>query len=245
MKLHVLFIGNSHTYLHYMPQMLVQLVKAEDRGFDLEVDQSIGEGVSLAWHWRNERTRDKMRHRQWDYVVLQDRSGGPLEELESFRKHARLLDAAIRRQGAKTIFYLTWARRDRPENQALLSDAYCGMADELDAVLAPVGLAWTGARNQASELVLHHPDGRHANPAGAYLTACVFYAVVFKASPAGLPANFFIEGKTRPDQDTAQAALLQRVAWETVLSSEVGMRKGDIKGANSSKMKAQSLEVKG
>jgi len=221
MKLSVLFIGNSHTYLHYMPQMLANLVRASGRGVEPEFDQSVGEGVSLAWHWNNELTRDKMHRQRWDYVVLQDRSGGPLEEMESFKSHARLLDAAIKRQGARTIFYLTWAHRDRPENQTLLTDAYCGMAGELDALLAPVGLAWAAARNQSSELVLHHPDGRHASPVGAYLTACVFYAVLFKISPEGLPAGFFIEGKTRPDQDEAQGLLLQKVAWETVLNSEI------------------------
>jgi hypothetical protein len=238
MKLNVLFIGNSHTYLHYMPQMLAHLVKASGRGIEPEFDQSVGEGVSLAWHWNHEPTRDKMHRKRWDYVVLQDRSGGPLEELESFRKHARLLDAEIKGQGAKTIFYLTWAHRDRPDNQALLTDAYRGLARELDAVLAPVGLAWAAVRNVSSEPVLHHPDGRHANPAGAYLTACVFYAVLLKTSPEGLPAGFFIEGKTRPDQDEAQGLMLQKVAWETVLNSE-------IKGAHSSKLKGGSSKLKG
>lgn len=222
MKLSVLFIGNSHTYLHYMPQMLVQLVKAADCGFDLAVDQSIGEGVSLEWHWNNEPTRQKMRSRKWNYIVLQDRSGGPLEELESFRKHARLLDAEVKGQGAKTIFYLTWSQRDRPDSQALLTDAYRGLARELDAVLAPVGSAWLRAQNMSAGLVLHHPDGRHANPAGAYLTACVFYAVLLKTSPEGLPTGFFIESKIRPDQDEAQGLMLQKAAWETVLKAKGG-----------------------
>ncbi len=44
MTLEVLFIGNSHTYLNYMPQMLLALVSAEDRGFELDVDQCTGEG---------------------------------------------------------------------------------------------------------------------------------------------------------------------------------------------------------
>jgi hypothetical protein len=99
-----------------------------------------------------------------------------------------------------------------------------------------VGLAWAAARNQSPELVLHHPDGRHANPAGAYLTACVFYAVVFKTSPEGLPASFFIEGKTRPDQDEAQARLLQRVAWETVRKSEGGDKRSSQTKDESSKL---------
>jgi hypothetical protein len=214
MKLNVLFIGNSHTYLHYMPQMLVQLVKAANRGFDLEVDQSVGEGVSLEWHWNNEASRQKMRSRNWDYIVLQDRSGGPIEDLNSFQKHARLLDAEIKKHGAATLLYMTWANQNRPETGIVLADAYRRMADELGAYLVPIGLAWAKAQKISSELALHHKDGRHASPVGAYFTACLFYSVLTKTSPEGLPASMLIEGKKRPDQDEAQALLLQEVAWE-------------------------------
>ena len=225
MKLNILFIGNSHTYLHYMPQMLKQLVNAANCGFDLEVDQSIGEGASLEWHWNNEPTRCKMRSRNWDYIVLQDRSGGPLEDLISFQKYARLLDAEIKKHGAATLLYMTWANQNRPETGIVLADAYRRMADELGAYLVPVGLAWAKAAKISSELALHHKDGRHASPIGAYFTACLFYSVLTDANPKGLPTSLFIEGKKRPDQDDAQALLLQEVAWKTVLKSAVGVRK--------------------
>ena len=222
MKLRVLFLGNSHTYLHYMPQMLVQLVKAADCGFELEADQCVGEGVSLEWHWNNESSRQKMRGRNWDYIVLQDRSGGPLEDLDSFQKHAGLLDAEIKKLGAATILYMTWANQNRPDTGIVLADAYRRMANELGAYLAPVGLAWANAQKNSSELALHHHDGRHASPVGAYFTACLFYAVLTDTSPEGLPESFFIEGKKRPDQDPDQALLLQKVAWETFRNSEEG-----------------------
>ena len=225
MKLNILFIGNSHTYLHYMPQMLVQLVNAANCGFDLEVDQSTGEGAGLEWHWNNEPSLRKMRSRKWEIIVLQDRSGGPLEDLDSFQKHARLLDAEIKKLGADTIFYLTWSNRNRPANQVRLTDAYRRMAHELDAILAPVGNAWENAKKINPWLVLHHKDGRHASPAGAYLTACVFYSVLSGTSPEGLPESFFIEGKSRPDQDRDQALLLQKLAWETVSNPDGGTMK--------------------
>ena len=75
MKKRILFIGNSHTYLHYMPQMLGQLVSAGNCDFELEADQSVGEGASLEWHWNSRSTRHKMRRRDWDFIVLQERSG--------------------------------------------------------------------------------------------------------------------------------------------------------------------------
>ena len=219
----VLFIGNSHTYLHYMPQMLGELVHADDSGFELNIDQITGEGVGLEWHWKNAPSLEKIRRGTWDYVVLQDRSGGPLEDLGSFRTHARFLDEDIREQGAKTVFYMIWADKSRPRTQKIIADAYSRIAVELGAVLAPVGLAWEKAQALDVKLPLHHIDNRHANPSGAYLTACVFYTVFFNASPEGLPATLLIEGKIRLDLAEDSAGFLQKIAYETVLNAEVGM----------------------
>ena len=88
-------------------------------------------------------------------------------------------------------------------------------------------MTWANALRFSSELALHHKDGRHASPIGAYFTACVFYAILTNKSPEGLPASFIIEGKIRPDQDELQALLLQKVAWETLRNSEVGMRNAE------------------
>ena len=214
--MNVLFIGNSHTYLHYMPQMLGELTQAADSSIQLNIDQITGEGAGLQWHWNNQPSREKIRSRRWDWVVLQDRSGGPLGELESFRIHARRLDEEIRRQGAKTVFYMTWANKSRRRSQKMITEAYAQIATELGAVLAPVGLAWEKIQALDVELNLHHIDDRHANPSGAYLTACVFYAVFFNASPEGLPATLQIEGKIRLDLAEDRAGFLQKIAYETV-----------------------------
>ena len=216
MNLKVLFLGNSHTYFNYMPQMLAQLVTSEDRGFKLGVDQCTGEGAGLAWHWQNKQSRGAIEEIHWDYVVLQDRSGGPLEEPESFVRHAGLLDAAVKKQGAQTILFLTWANQSRPETQIIISNLYQNTARDLQAHLAPVGLAWEAILKLNQNLVLHHRDGRHANPVGSYLAACVFYCVLFTTSPEGLPGSFFHKNKLWLDLDDETAALLQKTAWETV-----------------------------
>jgi hypothetical protein len=225
--LKVLFIGNSHTYLNFMPQMLLALVKAEDRGFELIVDQSTGEGASLEWHWKNPSSYAKITEKPWDFVVLQDRSGGPLEEPESFERHAGLLDSEIRKQATRTILFMTWANRTRPDSQAILTEAYTKVTQELGAILSPVGLAWEAVHRDEPDFELHHRDGRHANPAGSYLTACVFYSILFNTSPAGLPGTFYFKNKKRLDLDKDKASFLQKIAWETVRNVEGGMRKAE------------------
>ena len=203
--------------------MLLMLVDAEDRGFNLMVDQCTGEGAGLAWHWQNSQSRKAVSDKPWDFVILQDRSGGPLEEPESFVHHAGLLDKEIKKQDAKAVLYMTWANRERPEDQALLTAAYSNLAKELNAVIAPAGLAWEAVHRMEPDFDLHHRDGRHANPAGSYLTACVFYAVLFSTTPQGLPGTFFYKGKKRLDLKKDKALLLQKAAWETVLNAEGGM----------------------
>lgn len=204
--------------------MLVALVDAEDLGFGLIVDQCTGEGASLEWHWKNPPSRDAIKANRWDYVVLQDRSGGPLEEPDSFVHHAGLLNSEIRKQGAEIIFFLTWANRNRPETQSVLTEAYAKMVKELGAILAPVGLAWEAVHRVKPDFDLHHRDGRHSNPAGSYLAACVFYSILFNTSPEGLPGTFCFKGKKRLGLKNELALLLQKVAWETVSNWEVGMR---------------------
>jgi hypothetical protein len=213
---HVLFIGNSHTYYNYMPQMLSMLVKSEKRGIELTINQCTGEGAGLDWHWKNNSTRSAIRKHSWDYVVLQERSGGPLEDLDSFIRHAQLLDKEIRNQGAKTLLFLTWANRSRPDTQAVLAEAYKKTAEKLNAAFAPVGLAWEAIQRIDPGIDLYHRDGRHANPTGSYLTACVFYSVLFNTSPEGLPGSFYHKGKKWVDLNSERALFLQKTAWETI-----------------------------
>jgi hypothetical protein len=114
---------------------------------------------------------------------------------------------------------MTWARKSQPQTQAELNDAYTSIAKELGAMLAPVGTAWQRVRELDPGVELHHSDGRHANPAGSYLAACVFYAVILKASPVGLPASFEIQSKSRPDLQKHEAAFLQKAAWDAIMQS--------------------------
>lgn len=212
----VLFIGNSHTHLHHMPQMVVKLTAAANEKNLLTAEQVTGEGVDLAWHWHNQKTRNLIRARAWNYVVLQDRSGGPLEDKESMFKYARLLDTEIKNQGANTIFYMTWANRTRPETQKALTDAYRQISQELGAILAPVGAAWEHSLRTDPDLRLHHWDDRHAGPAGAYLTACIFYTLINNISPQGLPGTLYDNHRLLVNLSDEKARFLQRVAFETM-----------------------------
>ncbi len=189
--LRILFIGNSHTYRHDVPATLVRLAGAAEPAAAVTVETRFGEGASLAWHWGNPETVQVIGRGKWDYVVLQERSGGPIEDRPSMEKHALLLDRRIRDTGARTILYMTWPRRDKPETQESIAEAYRDLQKRTGGLLAPVGSVWRQCRSLCPDLDLYDPDGRHANALGAYLSACTFFSLICRTSPEGLAEAVF------------------------------------------------------
>ncbi len=60
---------------------------------------------------------------------------------ERMHENIRLFDRAIRDAGAKTALYMTWARRNAPESQRVITEAYESIGRELSATVVPVGVA--------------------------------------------------------------------------------------------------------
>jgi hypothetical protein len=151
-KLRVLFIGDSYTYFNNVPHLLHMLVESarEERG--IETRMVVEPGFTLKRHWDDPGAVSAIHAERWDHVILQEQStlGGStvIDDIPQinaptmFHEYARLFDHEIRKAGAKTVFFLTWARKDSPGSQPLLNTAYLRIAKELRARLAPVGMAW-------------------------------------------------------------------------------------------------------
>lgn len=114
--LQVLFIGNSYTSVNDLPAMVVELANAAG-GRKIEVGQHLVGGCTLEKHVKDKQATEKIRAKKWDVVVLQEHSLRPVVARQSMHEYARILDAEIKRQGAKTVFYLTWARQHIPDMQ--------------------------------------------------------------------------------------------------------------------------------
>ncbi len=225
--LHVLFIGNSYTYVNDLPLLTRRLAASVPDAPAVEVMKVTVGGATLERHWLEGDAIEVIRQGGWSHVVLQEQSTRPITDREQFFKYARLLDGEIRKSGAQTVFYLTWARQHLPETQQALTDAYMSIADELGAMVSPVGIAWALAIQGRPTLALHHEDQSHPSPSGTYVAACVFYATLLGRSPEGLPAlrlsTRFGQSREGAASDisalsAADANLLQRAAWDAVQS---------------------------
>ncbi len=213
--LKVLFLGNSYTYGNDLPGMIAAMADAAG-GRKIETDRITPGGCTFQRHVEGKKALAKIREKPWDAVVLQEQSMMPCVDPKRMHKYARLLHAEIDKRGARTVFFLTWARQHKPEMQNGLNKAYFTIAKELGAEVAPVGMAWKNAFAADPKLVLHRNDKSHPNPAGTYLAACVFYATLLDKNPVGLPAEIKRGNKTLVKLDPKLARKLQEIAWKTV-----------------------------
>jgi hypothetical protein len=190
-------------------------------GYEVEVDMVAQGGWTCADHASSAATLDRIEQQNWDFVILQEQSSIPAipeQRSEHMVPAVRLLDNKIRESGASTVLFMAWGRRDGLPSagykdfsamQAQVQAGYMSVADELDTMVAPVGVAWQNGIAQDSQVDLWQMDGLHPARAGTYLSACVFYAVIFQQSPEGLSYSAGLSQE--------QAWSLQAIAAETVL----------------------------
>ncbi|MCX7749364.1 MAG: hypothetical protein N2645_21100 [Clostridia bacterium] len=224
----VLFIGNSYTYFHSIPSMLEKIAKS--KGVKMEANfENCKPGYSLAQHWLEGEAVKDIQNGDWDYVVLQEHGGFHHMELKDlFYQYSRLFDGEIKKIGAKTVFYVTSRSgvegRAYLQRQIPLNQSYQGIAEELGALVVPVGQAWVNACEEKQDLKLYMEDNLHPNQVGAYFTACVFYSAIFNKTSEGADLKFkvdpdnvdtFEKYKVDFTDEEALMCFLQKTAWKT------------------------------
>lgn len=229
--LRVLFLGNSYTSVNNLPNIINNLSHSANKNIITELNTP--GGYTLEQHSANEISLQKIREGDWDYVVLQEQSQIPTIEFHrenSMYPATRRLKDSIKKYNpcANTLFYMTWGRRfggqqcddsgiycspdfvDFNHMQDSLEIAYWKITKELNAQVAPIGIAWRKAINE-TELILHATDDSHPNFTGSYLTACVFYSVFWNSNT--------YENSFTGNLNKETARLLQSVADSIVFHS--------------------------
>lgn len=210
----VLFIGNSLTFYNKLPDMTKYLAAHAAKPLEMEVDSHTVGGAKMEKHWKDGEALKKIQKGGWTYVVLQGLSTEAVSDKEGLFKHIRLFDAEIKKTGAKTLLYMTWALQKTPKDQPAITAAYYEIGKEIGARVIPVGVARESVLKAKPDAPIYVPDGKHPTPQGTYLAACLFYAMLSGNSPKGLPANV-------PDAKDAKKPLAALTAEEAAFYQDM------------------------
>jgi hypothetical protein len=232
----VLFLGNSYTSVNNLPAMTQAC--ALSAGDSLIIDSNTPGGYTFEGHSTNAISLQKIALGNWDFVVLQEQSqrpSFPIEQVEvEVFPYAAQLDALIQQANAckETIFYMTWGRANGDASNcpnwppvctyagmdSLLNERYRMMANDNDALLAPVGAVWRYLREQHPEIQLYQTDESHPSEAGPYAAACTFYSVIYRKNPTLI--NYI--GNVNTDQAAAIRNAVEMVVYNAFAEWHVG-----------------------
>lgn len=185
--LRVLFVGNSFTYFHNLPQMVSAM--AASQNVAIFTRQSTVGGSSLEQHWKGEKGTNTMvmlEKSDWDYVVLNNHSLSAIDTPDSFMEYGRKFAEHIRKKGAKPVFMMTWAYKSNPLMQEKITEMYKRLAAETGSDYVPCGPLFASARQWRPDLELFSDD-KHPSPNGTYLLALAFYKFLSGKTVMGIP----------------------------------------------------------
>ncbi|KAA1420983.1 hypothetical protein F0U44_01185 [Nocardioides humilatus] len=184
-RLHILFLGNSHTQRNDLPDTVAAMLRASRPRVDAVVAVAPGL-MHLDERATDEATLDLMRSRQWDVVVLQAQNYS-LSGSGSYPNDGSIaLVREVRESGALPVLFAEWARRGIDETQIIL-DTYRAIADQQPACLPPIPETFDHALAEDPRLRLLASDGNHSSAAGAFLAALVLYATISGEDVRALP----------------------------------------------------------
>ena len=102
----------------------------------------------------------------------------------------------------------------RSETTAL-ADATIKAANENQAIVLPVGIAFETVRTERPDLNLHNKsDLKHPSAEGSYLFGAMIYSLLFHRSPQWVGPNWL--GECDKPIKPEDAVYLQNVAWRVV-----------------------------
>lgn len=231
-----LFIGNSYTYVNDLPGMLDSLCNSG--AVNLQTESSAPGGYTFQNHSTYATTLNYLATPGFDFMVLQEQSQRPSfpqsQVQQEVYPYATQLDTLFHAANpcAQTVFFMTWGRKyGDAQNcqfwtpvctyegmQFELRRSYLNMAQQNQAIVAPVGVAWWEAMMRDTTIELYNPDESHPAVTGTYLAACVFYGTMFRQPSLGLGY--------RGGLDSLTATFLQQVADDVVFDSLAQWRIG-------------------
>lgn len=167
----ILMIGNSFTHYNDLNYMVSYLTGAEVNAVTIS-------GAYLGWDNQKNNFFNALNSGSWDYVLIQEQSSYPLENLSDYVYNLREYCTAARNAGATPIIYGTWAydhSRNLTSMSNSLQNAFATASYSTGTVVANVTKAFADRGHSWS---LYAADDKHPSALGTKVAAQVIAALI-------------------------------------------------------------------
>ena len=186
MKKSILFVGNSYTFYHDMPQCIFAPMAAE-AGYEMDVRSVTCGGYKLEWYADQEnaegkRLREVIADRHFDCIVLQDHSLSTITDPAGFFSGIRAVKTLLEEHTDRFVLYSTWARKPGcptldeigmtpREMTRHIAEHYDEAARRFRMEVAHVGRAFEAYSLEHPEAELYFEDLHHSSALGSTIAA--------------------------------------------------------------------------
>lgn len=187
----ILFIGNSHTTYHNLPDLVCRMIRHALPGKTVAhhvVGVSHLDDASI-----NPQLKAEIEFRPWTHIILQAQKISMSGKFLYSTVEGIDLAKRAKAKGAAVSFFAEWARKGEADERERTETIYTGMAQVSGASVIPVGRVWEVALAKRPDLPLYEPDGNHESEMGTFLTACVIASHLSGTSPVSFATVEFAE----------------------------------------------------
>lgn len=168
---------------------------------------------TLAWHCEEYfSVRFALLYGGYDYCVIQQ-FGHPVPLVTETEPSLARLVGMCEQVGTKPVLYMTWAKKNEPENAATISGIYRPLADKYNMLLAPMAEVFEALRIEHPEINLYWYDGSHASPYGDYLIAATLAFLLTGKQDLSKLGDRVLDFHVRFERGKAPTAY--ETAWDT------------------------------
>lgn len=177
----ILFVGNSHTYVNDMPQ-IVKMNACEA----IDVMMLARPGITFATHLEDPSLQFALKQ-DVDVVIYQQAAHIPCPSKEETLRDGKKLVELARKYGKKVYVLKPWPRQEDREGFKVICDIYETLSKENQVTIIDAGSAIVNMEENC-----YLKDGEHLNPLGSYVEACSILNSVFsQTSFKGLTLDMY------------------------------------------------------
>lgn len=165
----ILFIGNSLTYTNDLPSLVEKVAKT--KGILVNTKMIAFPNYGLEDHWNDKEIHKLIKSKNYDYVIVQQGPSSQEYGRTSLLEYGNKINNLCNENKTKLVFFMVWPSKRYYHTYNGVIKNYTNTADQLSALLCPVGKVWKAHFDETNDFSYFGVDGFHPSLKGSKIAA--------------------------------------------------------------------------
>lgn len=165
----LLFVGNSLTYTNDLPSLVEKYAKT--KGILVKTKMIAFPNYGLEDHWNDKEIQKLIKSKNYDYVIVQQGPSSQEYGRTSLLEYGEKLNNLCNENKTKLVFFMVWPSKMYYYTYDGVIKNYTNAANQLSALLCPVGKVWKAHFDKTKDFSYYGVDGFHPSLKGSKITA--------------------------------------------------------------------------